>query len=55
MPFVIHTDGMGWKREKWSELQKRYYRWSEAVAARHGAVTATLELIDRYLYPGQRT
>lgn len=34
MPFVIHTDGMGWKREKWSELQKRYYRWSEAVAAR---------------------
>jgi glycosyltransferase involved in cell wall biosynthesis len=34
MPFVIHTDGMGWKREKWSEFQKRYYRWSEAVSAR---------------------
>ncbi len=34
MPFVIHTDGMGWKREKWSDFQKRYYRWSESVAAR---------------------
>ena len=34
MPLVIHTDGMGWKREKWSEFQRRYYRWSESVSAR---------------------
>lgn len=34
---------------------KRGTAGAEAVAARHGAVTATLELVDRYLYPGQRT
>ena len=34
MPFVIHTDGLGWQREKWSALQRRYYKWSEAVAGR---------------------
>jgi glycosyltransferase involved in cell wall biosynthesis len=34
MPFVIHTDGLGWQRRKWSALQRRYYRWSEWVSAR---------------------
>lgn len=34
MPFVIHTDGLGWQRTKWSPLQRRYYRWSEWVSAR---------------------
>ena len=34
MPFVIHTDGLGWQRRKWSPLQQRYYRWSEWVSAR---------------------
>jgi 3-deoxy-D-manno-octulosonic-acid transferase len=34
---------------------KRGTAGAEAVAARHGAVRVTLELIDRYLYPGQRT
>ena len=34
MPFVIHTDGLGWQRRKWSPLQRRYYRWSEWVCAR---------------------
>ncbi len=34
MAFVIHTDGLGWQRTKWSALQRRYYRWSEWVSAR---------------------
>lgn len=34
LPFVIHTDGLGWQRTKWSPLQRRYYRWSEWVCAR---------------------
>ncbi len=33
-PLIIHTDGMGWKRQKWSRLQRRYYKWSEWVSAR---------------------
>ena len=50
IPFVIHTDGMGWKREKWSEFQKRYYRWSEAVSARlaTGLVCDSLAMRDYY-------
>ena len=34
MPFLVHTDGLGWQRTKWSALQRRYYRWSEWVSAR---------------------
>jgi glycosyltransferase involved in cell wall biosynthesis len=34
MPFALHTDGKGWQRTKWSALQRRYYKWSERVAAR---------------------
>ncbi|OFW27876.1 MAG: hypothetical protein A3H97_16565 [Acidobacteria bacterium RIFCSPLOWO2_02_FULL_65_29] len=34
MPYVVHTDGLGWQRRKWSALQRRYYRWSEWVSAR---------------------
>ena len=34
MPTVFHTDGLGWKRRKWSALQRKYYRWSEKVCAR---------------------
>lgn len=51
MPFVIHTDGMGWKREKWSGFQKRYYRWSESVAARlaTGLVCDSAEMRQYYL------
>jgi 3-deoxy-D-manno-octulosonic-acid transferase len=33
---------------------KRGEAGGEAVAARHGAVGATLDLVDRYLYPGHR-
>lgn len=34
VPVVIHTDGLGWQRRKWSPLQQRYYKWSEWVSAR---------------------
>jgi len=33
VPSVFHTDGLGWKRQKWSPLQQRYYKWSEGVCA----------------------
>jgi glycosyltransferase involved in cell wall biosynthesis len=33
LPVLIHTDGMGWKRQKWSPLQQKYYKWSEKVSA----------------------
>ena len=33
-PLVIHTDGLGWQRRKWSKLQRRYYKWSEQVSVR---------------------
>jgi 3-deoxy-D-manno-octulosonic-acid transferase len=33
---------------------KRGQIGGEAVAARHGAVSATLDLVDQYLYPGHR-
>jgi glycosyltransferase involved in cell wall biosynthesis len=32
-PVLIHTDGMGWKRKKWSPLQQKYYKWSEKISA----------------------
>ena len=35
-PLIIHTDGMGWKRQKWSPLQQKYYKWSEKISARFG-------------------
>ena len=33
-PTIYLTDGLGWQRRKWGPLQRRYYRWSEAVCAR---------------------
>lgn len=32
-PTLFHTDGLGWKRTKWSPLQRKYYKWSEKVCA----------------------
>lgn len=51
MPFVIHTDGLGWQRSKWSPLQQRYYRWSEWVSARWatGLVCDSAAMRDYYL------
>lgn len=49
LPIVMHTDGMGWKRQKWSRLQRRYYKWSERVTAAlsHWLVTDS-EAMRRY-------
>jgi glycosyltransferase involved in cell wall biosynthesis len=33
-PVLLHTDGLGWQRRKWSKLQQRYYKWSEWVSVR---------------------
>lgn len=51
MPFVIHTDGLGWQRTKWSPLQQRYYRWSEWVSARWatGLVCDSAAMHDYYV------
>lgn len=50
-PVIIHTDGMGWKRQKWSPLQKKYYKWSEWVSARlsHWLVTDSKAMQKYYL------
>ncbi len=34
IPSIYLTDGLGWQRRKWSNLQRRYYRWAESVCAR---------------------
>ncbi len=34
IPVVLHTDGLGWQRRKWSPMQQKYYRWSEKVSAK---------------------
>lgn len=31
---ALHVDGLEWKREKWSSLGRRYYRFTEWLAAR---------------------
>lgn len=51
MPLVIHTDGLGWQRRKWSPLQQRYYRWSEWVSARlaTGLVCDSVAMQEYYL------
>ncbi len=50
-PVVMHTDGMGWKRQKWSPMQQRYYKWSESVTARlsHWLVTDSEAMRQYYL------
>jgi glycosyltransferase involved in cell wall biosynthesis len=32
-PILLHTDGLGWQRRKWSPLQQKYYKWSEKISA----------------------
>jgi glycosyltransferase involved in cell wall biosynthesis len=51
MPFVIHTDGLGWQRTKWNSLQRAYYRWSEWVSARlaTGLVCDSAAMREHYL------
>lgn len=50
-PLLMHTDGMGWKRKKWSPMQQRYYKWSEKVTAflSDWLVTDSRAMQDYYL------
>lgn len=51
VPILLHTDGLGWQRDKWSRLQKSYYRWSERVSAKLAdwLVTDSRAMQDYYL------
>ncbi len=55
-PTIYLTDGLGWQRRKWGALQRRYYRWSEAVCARIATwlVTDSREM-QRYYRTTYRT
>ena len=48
-PLVIHTDGLGWKRRKWSLLQRKYYKWSEWCSAKVAhALVSDARAMQRY-------
>lgn len=59
VPVVLHTDGLGWQRRKWSPMQQKYYRWSEKVSARLAdwLVTDSRAMQDYYVdqYNAQST
>lgn len=38
---VLHTDGLGWKRQKWGPLARRYYKFAEWVGVRAANVLIT--------------
>jgi glycosyltransferase involved in cell wall biosynthesis len=38
---VIHTDGLGWKRRKWSWLARRYYKFAEWLSAHIASALVT--------------
>lgn len=40
-PVVFHTDGLGWKRSKWSRLARAYYRRVEGFCARTATALVT--------------
>lgn len=49
-PVLYHTDGLGWKRTKWSPMQRRYYKWAERVTAALAdwMVTDSDAMVDYY-------
>lgn len=51
IPVVLHTDGLGWQRRKWSALQQKYYKWSEKVSAKLAdwLVTDSRAMQDYYI------
>ncbi|MBB5642791.1 DUF1972 domain-containing protein [Cryobacterium roopkundense] len=49
IPTALHVDGLEWKRGKWGESGRRYYRWAEAVAVRWAdALIADADGISAY-------
>lgn len=53
MPFMIHTDGLGWQRTKWSALQRRYYKGSEWLSARLANALVSDSLAMRAYYESE--
>lgn len=49
-PTAFHTDGLGWKRSKWSGFSRKYYKWVEGFCARTAIelVTDALAMQDYY-------
>lgn len=50
VPVMYHTDGLGWKRTKWSRLQRRYYKLAERITAAWASwlVTDSREMVRYY-------
>ncbi len=40
-PVVFHTDGLGWKRSKWSRLARAYYKRVESLCAKTATALVT--------------
>jgi len=38
---IVHTDGLGWKRKKWSTLARRYYKFAEWLCVKTASALVT--------------
>lgn len=45
--FVVHIDGLEWKREKWNRLAKTFLKFSEKIAVKYSNVTIADNLAIR--------
>jgi len=47
---ILHTDGLGWKRQKWGPLARRYYKFAEWVGVRaaHALITDNPAMQEYY-------
>ena len=52
-PVVFHTDGLGWKRSKWSWRARKYYKWVEGFCARTATELVTDALAMQAYYKKQ--
>lgn len=50
---AINPDGLGWKREKWGKLARKYYKWVEPVAARLATYIVTDSQAMREYYENE--
>jgi len=49
IPTALHVDGLEWKRDKWGDAGRHYYRWAEGVAVREAdALIADADGISDY-------
>ena len=48
---LVHTDGLEWRRRKWSRAGRAYLKWAEGIAARRAAdelITDAVAMQDYY-------